>query len=45
MNMKLFGRNIEKFKCKKCLMKEMSWTKEDWNEQVESFKLQGCKLF
>ena len=32
-------------KCKKCLMKEMNWTKENWNEQVESFKLQGCKLF
>ena len=45
MNMKLFGRNIEKFKCKKCLMKEMNWTKEDWNEQVEDFKMQGCKLF
>ena len=45
MNMKLFGRNIEKFKCKKCLMKEMNWTKEDWNKQVEGFKLQGCKLF
>lgn len=45
MNMKLFGRNIEKFKCKKCLMKELGWTKEDWNSQVEDFKMQGCKLF
>ena len=45
MNMKLFGRNIEKFKCKKCLMKEMNWIDKDWNEQVEDFKLQGCKLF
>jgi len=45
MNMKMFGRNIEKFKCKKCLMKEFGWTKEDWNKQVEDFKMQGCKLF
>ena len=45
MNMKFFGRNIEKFKCKKCLMKEMNWTDIEWNKQVEDFKLQGCKLF
>ena len=45
MNMKLFGRQIEKFKCKKCLMKEFGWTKEDWDNKVEDFKGQGCKLF
>ena len=45
MNMKMFGRQIEKFKCKKCLMKEFNWTKEEWNKQVEEFKSQGCKLF
>lgn len=45
MNMKLFGRQIDKFKCKKCLMKEFSWTKEDWDAKVEEFKEQGCKLF
>lgn len=45
MNMKMFGRQIEKFKCKKCLMKEFGWTIDDWNNQVEDFKRQGCKLF
>jgi len=45
MNMKLFGRQINKFKCKKCLMKEFGWTKEDWDNQVADFKSQGCKLF
>lgn len=45
MNMKLYGRQLEKFQCKKCLMKEFSWNKEDWNLKVEEFKSQGCKLF
>lgn len=45
MNLKLFGRNINKFMCKKCLMKEMGWSKEDWDKEVEKFKQQGCNLF
>lgn len=45
MNLKMFGRKINKFKCKKCLMKEFNWTKEEWNNQVKRFKKQGCKLF
>lgn len=45
MNMKMFGRDIERFKCKKCLMKEFGWCKEQWDQQVQSFKEQGCKLF
>ena len=45
MNMKLFGRDIQKFKCKKCLMKEFGWTQEQWDQQVQNFKNQGCKLF
>lgn len=45
MNMKYFGRNVEKFKCKKCLMKEYEWTIEDWNQRVKDFKTQGCVLF
>ena len=45
MNMKLFGRDIQKFKCKKCLMKEFGWTQEQWDRLVQSFKDQGCKLF
>lgn len=45
MNMKMHGRNINKFFCKKCLMKEFDWSNDDWDKQVESFKQQGCKLF
>ena len=45
MNLKLFGRNINKFYCKKCLMKEMEWNKERWDKEVDKFKQQGCSLF
>ena len=45
MNMKMFGRNIDKFMCKKCLIKYFGWTKEDWNNKVNEFKQSGCKLF
>lgn len=45
MNMKMFGRNINRFLCKKCLMKEFSWNKSQWNEKVNEFKAQGCQLF
>lgn len=45
MNLKLYGRNINKFYCKKCLMKEFGWTSDDWNKQINTFKNQGCALF
>lgn len=45
MNLKYFGRNTNRILCKKCLMAEMGWTKEDWDAQVERFKSQGCTLF
>lgn len=45
MNMKLFGRNTEKFMCKKCLMKQYQWTQADYDNMIEAFKLQGCSLF
>lgn len=45
MNMKLYGRNLTEFKCKKCLMKEFNMSKNDWNDKVADFKAQGCKLF
>ena len=45
MNLKIHGRQVNKFYCKKCLMKEFDWTKEEWDKQVESFKAQGCALF
>ena len=45
MNLKLMGRGINKFRCKKCLMKEMDWTKEEWDAQANRFKESGCTLF
>ena len=45
MNLKYHGRNINKFYCKKCLMKMYNLDEEKWNKQVESFKQSGCDLF
>lgn len=45
MNLKLHGRNVNKFYCKKCLMDQYHWTSENWNQQVNAFKKQGCDLF
>lgn len=45
MNMKLHGRGISKFMCKKCLMKMHDMTNEDWYNQIAEFKKQGCDLF
>jgi 3'-phosphoadenosine 5'-phosphosulfate sulfotransferase (PAPS reductase)/FAD synthetase len=45
MNLKMFGRNIDQFRCKNCLMKELGWKRVDWNGHVEKFKQQECVLF
>ena len=45
MNLKLHGRNIEKFYCKKCFMKEYGWDSEAWNYQIDMFRQAGCELF
>lgn len=45
MNMKYFGRNLEKFQCKRCLMRELNMTEDYWNKRIKSFKSQGCQLF
>ena len=45
MNLKLFGRNIDKFLCKRCLSKQMGWKQKDWDEEVSLFKQQNCSLF
>lgn len=45
MNLKMHGRNIDKFMCKKCLMKELNISLVKWNEYIEQFKKQGCSLF
>lgn len=45
MNLKYHGRNINRFYCKKCLMKMYDMDDEKWDKQVESFKQSGCDLF
>ena len=45
MNLKLMGREVNQFKCKKCLIKDLNLTKEDWSKYIEDFKIQGCNLF
>lgn len=45
MNLKLHGRNINKFYCKDCLMKMYNIDKVKWKEEVDKFKIQGCDLF
>lgn len=45
MNMKMYGRNINKFYCKKCLMKDLNWNNGIWDKKVSDFKSQGCALF
>lgn len=45
MNLKLLGRKIEKFMCKKCLMEYLNIDKETWKKYIEDFKKSGCDLF
>ena len=45
MNLKMNGRNTNKIYCKKCLMKELGMSKDEWDNNVADFKAQGCKLF
>lgn len=45
MNMKIHGRNVNKFYCKKCFKKLHSLSEDNWNDKVEMFKQNGCGLF
>ena len=45
MNLKLIGRNVEKFLCKKCLMEFMSIDEQTWGKYIDEFKNSGCDLF
>lgn len=45
MNLKYHGRHVNKFYCKKCLMKIYGWGDSEWNNEVNKFKQQGCILF
>ncbi len=45
MNMKIHGRQINKFYCKKCFMNLHSLSEDDWDNRLHSFKQSGCALF
>ena len=45
MNMKIHGRNINKFYCKKCFKKLHNLSEDDWDSRLMSFKQSGCMLF
>ncbi len=45
MNLKLLGRNIDEYFCKKHLMEFMGINKEQWNEYIKDFEKDGCDLF
>lgn len=45
MNLKLLGRNISSYYCKKHLMEFLEINKKQWKKYVEEFKQQGCNLF
>lgn len=45
MNMKLLGRNIEEFYCKKHLMEFLKFDKIQWDTYIKDFKQAGCDLF
>lgn len=45
LSMKLYGRNIENFKCVRCLGKEFNKTNEELKEIINYHKNNGCDLF
>lgn len=45
LSMKFYGRQIEKFKCIKCMAKELDTTPKDLRERAKEFKRTGCDLF
>jgi len=45
LSMKYYGRQIEQFKCKKCIGKEFEITNKELKEKIKEFKADGCQLF
>lgn len=45
MNLKLLGRGVNSYFCKKHLMEYLNINKEQWKMYVEDFKKSGCELF
>ena len=45
LSMKYYGRQIEQFKCKKCIGKDFGITNKEIKEKINEFKADGCQLF
>jgi len=45
MNMKIHGRDTEKFYCKKCFKILHNLSENDWNNRLEMFMQSNCNLF
>lgn len=45
LSMKFYGRQIEKFKCIKCLSKDLNVSVKELRERAKEFKKGGCTLF
>ncbi|HBJ1650351.1 TPA: phosphoadenosine phosphosulfate reductase family protein [Clostridium botulinum] len=45
LSMKYYGRNIENFKCIKCLSKDLNVTTKELKVKIQEFKDDGCVLF
>ena len=45
LSMKFNGRQTEKFKCIKCLSKELETSEKELRKRAEEFKKDGCDLF
>ena len=45
LSMKYYGRQIENFKCIKCLSKDLGVDKKILKEKIKDFKSDGCSLF
>ena len=45
LSMKFYGRQIEKFKCIKCLAEDLGVTQKHLRERAKEFKKNGCDLF
>lgn len=45
LSMKFYGRQIEKFKCIKCMATDLGTTPKDLKERAKEFKRTGCDLF
>lgn len=45
LSLKYYGRNIEKYKCIKCISKDLEIPVKDLKQKGKQFKSDGCELF